>query len=152
MNTYIRHLAVGLLLSLAAAQPSFAQKDDARAVAEAANDAFNKAFNNGDAKGLAKLYSEEATVSPGDGSAVEGRAAIEKLFTGIIGQGVHNHTIKVVEVRRNGDVAYEVAKWQASGAEKDGKTPQYSGALLKVWHRDHGTWLSTSHVWNNASQ
>jgi uncharacterized protein (TIGR02246 family) len=151
MNKYMTHLVACLLVALATVQPALAQKTDASSIVDAANTTWNKAFNSGDAHALAALYDDKATVSPGNGKSIQGRTEIEKLFKGYFDQGVHNHSIEVIDAHRSGNVVYEVANWRAEGAEKDGKTPEHKGVLLKVMTRSaDGKWRSTSHVWNAA--
>lgn len=123
-----------------------------RSEIQSVNDKWNSAFNSGDANAVAALYAEDARLSPGDGRVLTGRAAIENLFQSFIDNGVHNHTIEIIETHGDGNVAYEVAKWSANGAEKDGQKPTFGGILVHVFHRgDDGNWKSQTHIWNAAN-
>jgi len=151
MNKHMTHLVVCLSVALAAAQPALAQKSDATNIVDAANVTWKKAFNSGDAHALAALYDEKATVSPGNGKSIQGRAEIEKLFKSFFDGGVRNHSTEVIDAHRSGNVVYQVANWRAQGAEKDGKVPEYKGVLLMIMNRSaDGKWRAASHVWNAA--
>ncbi|MGF6917397.1 YybH family protein [Paraburkholderia sp. 40] len=147
MNKFSRQFATCVVLALAAAQPALAQHDE---VIDRANTAWNAAFNKGDAHGLAAMYDDKAVVSPGNGTTVQGRAEIEKLFKSYFDAGVHDHTIDVVQANRVGNVMYETANWTAV-AEKDGKKTPYKGVLVKVMTKGaDGKWRTTAHTWNAA--
>jgi uncharacterized protein (TIGR02246 family) len=147
MNKFSRQFAVCAVLACAASQTALAQHDKA---VDQANTAWNAAFNKGDARGLAAMYDTTAVVSPGNGTTVQGRADIEKLFKSYFDAGVHDHTIEVVQAHRVGNVMYETANWTAV-AEKDGKKTPYKGVLVKVMTKGaDGQWRTTAHTWNAA--
>jgi len=119
------------------------------AIVQSANKAWNAAFNSGDVKQLAGFYSETATLSPGNGGTLVGRAEIEALFQSFIDAGVHDHTLETLEVGGDGNTIYQVAKWGAKGAPSDGVTPSFGGITMSVLKKDaSGSWFSCSHVWN----
>lgn len=123
-----------------------------RATVEKLNAEWDKTFNSGNAAALAALYHEKATVSPGNGKVVAGRAGIEKVFKGFFEAGAHNHKIDVVDVRGNDKLLHQVARWSANGAEKDGKKPTWNGVLSSTFEKGAtGKWQAVSHVWNAAS-
>jgi len=116
---------------------------------EALNTAWNDAFNSGDAAAVAALYHENAHLSPGNQKVLTGREEIQKLFQSFIDGGVHDHAIEIVDVHANGDIVYEISKWSAKGAEKDGKKPEFGGVLLNIFERQSdGSWQSRLHIWN----
>jgi uncharacterized protein (TIGR02246 family) len=122
-----------------------------RAVITALNTKWNKAFNSGDPKSVAALYNEDAILSPGNGEVLEGRDAIESLFRSFIENGVHDHTIEIIDVHHDGNTMYEVSKWSAYGAEKEGTKPVFGGIFVNVFQIDHnGEWKSHLHTWNTS--
>ncbi|MDR5786645.1 SgcJ/EcaC family oxidoreductase [Caballeronia sp. LP003] len=147
MKKFSRQFGAFLVLAFAASQTALAQHDKA---VDEANTAWNTAFNKGDAHGLANMYEKNAVISPGNGTTVQGRADIEKLFKSYFDAGVHDHTIDVVQASRVGNVIYETANWTAV-AEKDGKKTPYKGVLVKVMTKSaDGKWRTTAHTWNAA--
>ncbi len=150
MGKYANYVIVGLL-AVVLTSPGLAQTGDARAIVQRINSAWNQAFNTRNAHALSALYEEEAKVSPGNGKTIEGRSEIEALFKGVLDKGFHDHSIEVIDARRNGNMAYELATWHAAGPEKDGKSQRFSGILVNVFRKDaDGKWRSISHIWNTA--
>lgn len=145
-----RIFAIEAIAAFALLVPSLAWAD--RPTVETLNVQWDKAFNGADAAALAALYHPNATVSPGNGKVVAGRADIEKLFKGFFEAGAHNHKIDVVAVSGTGNMMQQVATWKANGAEKDGKKPAWKGVLSSTFEKgSDGKWLAVSHVWNAAS-
>ena len=152
MNRTQIRLLTSCVSAFALSGPLLAADPDMRAVVTGLNSSWNEAFNRGDATAVAALYDEKATLSAGNGKTLVGRSEIEKLFKGYVDNGVHKHTIDIVEVYGNGDFAYEVARWSAKGREKDGKEPTFGGVLTNVFERGtDGRWKSMSHVWNTST-
>ncbi|MEX2524762.1 MAG: SgcJ/EcaC family oxidoreductase [Gammaproteobacteria bacterium] len=135
------------LLAWLAVSPALAGNATDRA--EKLNEKWNTAFNQGDATAVAALYAEDAILSPGNGETIKGRAAIQELFQGFIDNGVHDHSIEVIEAHQSGDVLYEVARWQAHGTNENGETTSFGGILANTFYRDEeGNWRSRLHIWN----
>ncbi len=113
------------------------------------NERWNAAFNSGDTETIAGLYDEQAILSPGNGAILSGRESIRELFQGFIDNGVHQHSIEVVDVRREANTLYEVSRWRAYGPESDGIRPVFQGILVNVFHFDgNNEWKSHLHIWN----
>jgi uncharacterized protein (TIGR02246 family) len=120
-----------------------------RSIIEAANALWNKALNSGSVKELAALYTENATLSPGNGLTLAGRAEIEGLFKSFVDAGVHNHKLEIVEVGGSDKMIYQVARWNAQGAEANGETPSFGGVTTSVLEQSaDGNWLTRTHIWN----
>lgn len=123
--------------------------NDVKAIVESANTAWNAAFNKKDAQALAALYAENATLSPGNGEVLKGRAQIAGLFQSFFDAGVNQHTLEIVEVGGAGNTIYQVSKWSAKGAAKDGVAPTFGGVTTSVLEKGKdGKWYATNHVWN----
>ena len=152
MNTLLRALLIGLVAStliVACSQKTEEAKVNPAITIEAANAKWNKALNRGNVKELAALYTENATLSPGNGKTIVGRAEIKNLFKGFVDGGVHNHTLEIIEVGGTGKMIYQVAKWKAQGAEANGKTPSFGGITTSVLEQgSDGNWLTRTHIWN----
>lgn len=152
MSTLFRALLIGLVastLTVACSQKTEDTKNSAAATIEAANAEWNKALNSGDVKGLAALYTENATLSPGNGKVLVGRAEIENLFKSFVDGGVHNHSLEIIEVGGSDKMIYQVARWSAQGAEANGETPSFGGITTSVLEQgSDGTWSTRIHVWN----
>jgi uncharacterized protein (TIGR02246 family) len=116
-----------------------------KSIIESANSVWNKALNSGNIKALASLYAENATVSPGNGITLAGRSEIEALFNGFVENGVHNHTLEIIEFGGSDKVIYQISKWHANGAESS----SFGGITMSVLEQSSdGQWHTNSHVWN----
>lgn len=150
-----RWALIGLLVlfSLASTVVRAEADNSVHARAQALNATWNAAFNSGDPAAVAALYADEAMLSPGNGEVLNGREQIEGLFRSFIDNGVHDHSIEVIDVYQDGDILYQVSTWQAYGAKQDdGARPVFGGILVNILHRDDGgEWKSRVHVWNTSS-
>lgn len=152
MNKLLRSTLLSFAFSAAIVPTAQAGDNGIRATLEQLNASWNQALNSGNAAALAALYTEQATLSPGNGQTLVGRSAIEQLFRSFVDNGVHNHAIEIVDAGGDERVAYQVARWSANGAEKDGKKPAFGGILMSVFEKgSDGKWLARSHVWNMAN-
>jgi len=143
----VAYCLIAALLTFVPLSPAMA--DSANDVAKRLNAEWNAAFNNDNAAGVAALYAEDAVLSPGNGKTLKGRDEIQQLFQDFIDNGVHGHSIEIVEARQVGDVLYEVAHWQAHGTAEDGSQTTFGGILTNTFERnDEGDWKSRAHVWN----
>lgn len=141
-----------IAFSLVTAGSSLAGDAAANAAIETLNNSWNKAFNSSDAKSLANMYAENGVLSPGNGKALKGRAEIEGLFKSFFDAGVNGHKLEIVTVDGDDKTLYQVAKWSARGAEKDGVAPTFGGITTSVYKKDaNGKWVAQSHVWNVAN-
>lgn len=149
----MNHLLSGSLMAaslvLGISNTAMADDNKVKTIVESANVAWNQALNSGNTKALAAMYAENATLSPGNGKTLTGRAEIENLFKGFVDGGVHNHTLEIIEVGGTDKVIYQVSKWNANGASVDGKKPSFGGITMSVLElAADGKWLARSHVWN----
>jgi ketosteroid isomerase-like protein len=118
-------------------------------IIEATNNKWNHALNSGNIKGLAALYTENAIVSPGNGTTQVGQVAIASLFNGFIDGGVHNHTLDILEVGGSDKIIYQVARWGAQGTAVNGETPSFGGITTSIFELSaDGHWLANTHIWN----
>lgn len=149
MSNLLRSSLLSLVLVFGASNAAMAADNATKSTVESANAAWNQALNSGNTKALAALYAKNATLSPGNGKTLVGRTEIENLFKDFVKNGVHNHTLEIVDVGASGKFIYQVSKWNANGAEADGKTPSFGGITMSVMERGaDGKWLIRSHVWN----
>ncbi len=149
----MKNLLLSTLLSMTCffsiTGPAQAASNATKEIVETANTKWNDALNSGNYTALSKLYSEHATVSPGNGQTLSGHADIEKLFKGFVENGVHNHQTEIVEVGGDSKLIYQVSKWNANGAETGGKKPSFGGITMSILEKGKdGKWYIRSHVWN----
>jgi uncharacterized protein (TIGR02246 family) len=154
MNKLLRTLLIGFVASIlvvGCTQENEKPSINAKATIETANTEWNKALNSGNAKELASFYTENATLSPGNGKTQIGRVEIENLFQSFVDGGVHNHTLEVLEVGGSDKLIYQIAKWSAQGTETAGEAVTFGGITTSIMEQNSdGKWLTRTHVWNVA--
>jgi len=72
---------------------------------------FEKSFNQGDAEGLASLYSEDAKILPPNMDIVEGRSAIQTYWQGALDMGIKSFKGEMIDADSSGNLGYLVGKY-----------------------------------------
>lgn len=130
------------------------------AVAALANPAMEKAraheqmwfdlYKKGDAAGVAKLYAEDALLTPPGVAALHGRAAIQAYMESDIAaskkQGLELKLGEITGAHESGDTMWTSGAWTAVDAQ--GKTVD-SGNYLEVSRRTKSGWMITRDMWNS---
>jgi len=132
---------------LSAAPAIAAEPAGARAAVEAANGKFSSAFAAGKAADVAAHYTADAQAFPPNGDIVAGRAAIQKLWQGVMDSGVKGVKLTTLEVTPRGDIAYEVGKYELAGP---GGNVLDRGKYVVVWKREGGRWKIHRDIWNTS--
>jgi uncharacterized protein (TIGR02246 family) len=136
--------AVALALGCAPAPPPD-NSEEARAGIAAVNQRFMEAVEKKDAAGLAALYTEDGRVLPQGGPPVEGRAAIEQFFGGLLA-AMGPVKIESVEVEGHGDTAYEqeaLTFLDAAGAKVG------EGKAVVIWKKVGEEWRLHRDIFND---
>jgi uncharacterized protein (TIGR02246 family) len=138
--------AIGLaaVVTLGASITAGAQ-DPASAAIDAANKRFVAAFNKGDAAGVAATYSPDANAFPPNAAILKGRAAIQKMWQGVIDSGITSVSLGTTEVESAGNIAYESGTYEMK--MKDGKVAD-RGKYCVVWKKVNGQWMLHRDIWS----
>ena len=126
-----------------------ANSADIRAVVTDNNQEWNDAFNRGDADSVAALYTRDATVLPHTHDVITGAENIRHFWKAVVDAGFRDHTIDIIDVHGKGDLAYQTARWTATGPDEGGGRQSFGGSLVSVFERQaDGSWKSRLHIWN----
>jgi uncharacterized protein (TIGR02246 family) len=110
---------------------------------------FAKALNNKDAVAAANCYTEDATVLPPNEAPVSGRAAIQKYWEGAVAAGAFNVSVATISTGSNGDLGYEIGRFEMSTKDSTGKVNTERGKYVELLKRGaDGQWKSTHGIWN----
>jgi uncharacterized protein (TIGR02246 family) len=110
---------------------------------------FAKALNAKDAVAAANLYTEDATLLPPNEGPVTGRANIEKYWAGAIEGGAFDVSVATTSTSSNGDLGFEVGRFQMSFKQPDGTITVENGKYIELLKRgEDGIWKSTHGIWN----
>lgn len=151
--TYFSGLVPGIILLCAAMtgcnnQPEAKKPATAEELSQMNRD-FAKALNNKDAVAAANCYAEDATVLPPNEAPVTGRANIQKYWEGAIAAGTFDVNVATVSTGSNGDLGYEVGRFQMSFKDSTGKVTTERGKYIELLKRGaDGKWISTHGIWN----
>jgi uncharacterized protein (TIGR02246 family) len=122
---------------------------DIRGIVKTNNDTWNAAFNRGDAAAVAAMYTDDATVLPHTHDVIRGADKIKEFWVSVIGAGFTDHSIELLDVHADGNLACEIAKWAATGPGKDGQPESYGGSLVNLYEQQgDGSWKCRVHIWN----
>ena len=106
---------------------------------------FSQAASNGDADGVAALYTEDAIILPLEAPTVKGRAAIRDFWKPLVESGV-KAKLTTTEATRAGDFVHELGTYTLKHA--DGALIQ-EGKYIVIWKRSGDTWKIHRDIWNS---
>lgn len=122
-----------------------------RKAIEEANLKFGDAVRQGDAAGLAALYTEDATILPPSSEMIQGSQGIEEFWNGIIQMGVKDAVLTTVDVSGSGDLAYEIGKFALTIQAEEQEPIEQKGKYVVVWKKmEDGTWKLQVDIWNSS--
>jgi len=149
MHQYRFGIAALLLLAVVSTNADAADK--VRAAIDRGNQAFIAAYAAHDSAKLASLYAPDAAAFPPGADRANGRAAIQKVWQGFMDAGVTNVTVRTVDARSSGNLAYETGEYALDVPGKDGKLAHQVGKYVVVWKRDKsGHWQLYRDIWNDS--
>jgi len=132
-------------LAFACAPAPVDNTDEARAGIAATNRRFMDLVEQKDAAGVAMLYTEDAKLLAPGAPPIEGRAAIEQAFAGML-QGIARVQLDTVEVEGHGDTAHEqeaLTFFDAGGAQID------EGKAIVIWKKVGEEWKLHRDIFNS---
>jgi uncharacterized protein (TIGR02246 family) len=146
-NAIIATMTVSLSLFIATSCTTV-QQDDTKtrdAIAEV-NKQFVSAFEQGDAEGVAALYTEGGQILPPGSAIITGKEGIAAFWTGAMGMGIKRAELSTLELDPQGDTAIEVGRatlYSEAGDVID--NPKF----IVVWKREAGQWKLHRDIWNS---
>jgi ketosteroid isomerase-like protein len=103
----------------------------------------------GDIDALVAVYTEDGIAAPGGRDFVRGHEALYDLWALPEGRVVTHHQATPVEIRVDGDHAYDWGYYEGS-VQQEGETGDFRGKYLIVWQREaDGTWRILHDMWNS---
>lgn len=120
---------------------------DTRNAIESANRRFVATFKQGDAPGIAALYTRDGQLLPPNSDVITGKQAIAAFWKGAMDMGVKAVRLETVEVEGFGQTANEVGKFTLLAA---GDQVIDTGKYVVIWKLDAGQWKLHRDVWNSS--
>lgn len=123
--------------------------DPAPDVIEQTGAEFSRRYMQGDARGMAEMYTEDGAILPPGRPIIKGRAAIAEYWTLAPGVRVVEHRTSPDSIVVRGDIAYDYGTYVAR-TERNGQSGNaVHGKYVIVWRRqDDGRWLMHLDIWN----
>lgn len=114
-------------------------------------DDFSHAYMKLDYEGIANAYTEDAKIMPPGADIISGRDAIRMRWTLPIGVKIPYHKITPVEIRIEGEYAYDLGYYEGRTMQKDGKEVSWKGKYLIVWKKINNQWKIYADAWNRIN-
>lgn len=113
----------------------------------AANDEFMQCFGQGNAAGVAALYTREGQLLPPNSDFVWGQEAIQAFMQIAMQNGVQGVQLESLEVEEHGDIAVEMGRYAFLGAEAQILD---EGKYLVLWKQVSGQWKLHRDIFNSS--
>jgi ketosteroid isomerase-like protein len=114
------------------------------------NKDFLKALLAKDALAASKLYADDASLLPPNEPIVTGQANIQKYWQGAIDGGLVDGSVTTISTGSNGDIGYEIGRFELIFKGADGKTVVDKGKFTELLKRNaEGKWVSIYGMWNS---
>ena len=98
---------------------------------------------------LASLYVDNAVMMPPSSEILSDRGAIKNYWDNLREVGIDVYAISTVDLRIDGDTAYQTVLWDATRNAADGNVIQFNGNMSNVLERQKdGTWKIKLQSWN----
>lgn len=125
-----------------------AAENDAIAI-KSLNTSWDKALNKGNTSKLVRSYTDNAVVMPPSSEILSNHAAIKGYWDGLRKIGVNDYNIYDIDLKIEGDIAYQTALWKATRVTPEGNIITFDGNLSNVFERQpDGSWKIKLQSWN----
>lgn len=154
MNNLVRCIVIAALTGVGVFMSGCKNQNDSPKPATAAelsqmNKDFAKALLAKDAAAASMLYTEDASLLPPNEPIVTGRKNIQQYWQGAIDAGILDISVATIATGSNGDLGYEIGRYQMTIRQPDGKVLAENGKYTELLKRsEDGTWKSIYGMWN----
>jgi uncharacterized protein (TIGR02246 family) len=119
---------------------------DIHSVLTAANDTFMATYAQGDAAGMAALYTDDGQLLPPNADFVAGRPAIQQFWQSLMDEGITRVKLEIVEANAAGDTAYEVSRYTTYAGDQVADEGKY----IVIWKQVDGAWKLYRDIFNSS--
>ena len=113
------------------------------------NNSWSRALGQGSSADLVKFYTADAVVLPPSSEILANHDAIKGYWEGLHKIGVNKYTVYDVDLKIEGNIAYQTALWEAKRVTPEGNTIEFDGNLSNVFERQpDGSWKIKLQSWN----
>lgn len=124
--------------------------DDLRSTMEKDNAKWLQAFNTRNTKVMPSMYTSDALILAPNSAPVKGREAIGQFWEKMLKDGkLKDHTFDIVDVKQEGNQAYQVARYTLVAVKDGGESAKATGNAVRIFERQpDGTWLTKVQIFN----
>jgi uncharacterized protein (TIGR02246 family) len=141
-------LATLVVGSLACQTTSAGLNDSDKAAIRQDAESFSKAVNAKDWTTASARYVDDANLAPPNGSAVQGRAQIQKWMSDF--PPVSEFKVELVDVDGRGDLAYVRGNYSMTVMPPGGAATKDQGKYVEIWRKQaDGTWKIKWDIFNS---
>ena len=108
---------------------------------------FMAAYNQGDAAGLAALYTEKGQLLPTNSDLISGKSAIQKFWQARMNPGVSSVNLESVEIEVHDETAIEMGVYSVQGKENQVLD---RGKYIAIWKLEKGQWKLHRDMMNSS--
>lgn len=112
-----------------------------------ANEKFMQVFAQGNAAGIANLYTDEGMLLPTGMDVVKGKQAIQDFWQGAMRMGIKEVKLETEEVQPCENMAIEMGNYILSG---EGASLVDKGKYIVIWQKQDGAWKLHKDIWNTS--
>jgi uncharacterized protein (TIGR02246 family) len=112
-----------------------------------ANENFASCMRRGDARALARLYSEDAMLLPPGSDFVEGREEIQTFWRNVMDVGISDVELDTLELHDFGGMALEIGTYKLHA----GRAAVNAGKYVVVWRQEDLCWRLYRDTWNTSA-
>lgn len=119
-----------------------------RAEIERTNEKFMEMFRQGDAEGIAELYTQDGMVLPPNSDIIEGKQQIKDFWkTAIDMMGIKSVQLQTQEIEPQNNMAYERGRAMIYG---EGDQEIDDSKYIVIWKRENGIWKLHRDIFNSS--
>jgi len=117
---------------------------------ESQNQKFMSAFKQGDAAGIAALYTSDAKLLPPNAPPMSGTDQIRNFWQGAMSLGIKEAKLETIEVEARDDLVVENGRYTLVIQPEGTDSMTDNGKYIVVWKNDGGTWKLYMDIWNTS--
>ena len=108
---------------------------------------FMAAYNQGDAAGLAALYTENGQLLPTNSDFITGKQAIQAFWQARMDPGVRSVKLESIEIETHGNTSIEVGLYSVQAQENQILD---KGKYIVIWKFERGQWKLHQDMMNSS--
>lgn len=112
----------------------------------AVNRQFEAAFDQGDAAGVAGVYTASGQILPPNLEPMDGKDAIRAFWQGAMDMGITAAKLETIELEVLGETAIEVGR---GTLYVDGGQVADVASYIVIWKKEEGNWRWHRDIWNS---